>query len=218
MDRRPTFRPLSRLMGVCLLLAGALLWAGCGTPEQRYKTLSFFFDGVPDPVEQARLAEALKSGGSLAGRSVNGQPVMIFTHKPYEQQQCYQCHTGGPGALFRPDVVDVTSSACLKCHQKVTTEFAVMHGPVAAVECLWCHTPHEADNKALLKEHSPGVCLQCHSRELLDPKPPQHMDADASCLDCHFGHGADRHGLLRPTALVTPTTAPATQAGDGGRS
>ena len=47
--------------GVLLLLAASMMWpAGC-SPEKRYRVLSFFFDGVPDPAEAAAIA----SGASL---------------------------------------------------------------------------------------------------------------------------------------------------------
>lgn len=218
MDRRRSFRSvLPRLVVASLILLGAALWSGC-TTDRRYKVLSFFFDGVPDPAEQARLAAAMAAGGNVGGRTADGRPILYFSHKPYEQQQCGSCHSG-QGALFRPDAVDISSSVCLKCHTNVIDRFPVMHGPVAAVECLWCHAPHEADNKALLKEHSPGVCLQCHSRELLDSKPPEHQQANASCLDCHSAHGGEKHGLLRPTYLEKPSS-PTTTLSDpaGGRS
>src|SRR4051794_38380706 len=60
-DRRPASRPDARpqarrrlrravLVGLRLLVLAAPVgvWVGC-TAESKYKTLSYFFDGVPDP-------------------------------------------------------------------------------------------------------------------------------------------------------------------------
>jgi predicted CXXCH cytochrome family protein len=205
MPRRRSIRALSLRAAVALVLLASSLWTGC-TTQKNYKVLSFFFDGVPDPN-----APKLAPGQMLMGRQPGGAPIIIYGHKPYQDQNCDACHASGIGTVLRPESLNISSTVCLKCHGKIPSEFPVMHGPVATVECLWCHTPHEADTKALLKAHSPDVCLQCHSRELLDPNPPEHMVATASCLDCHFAHGATKHGLLR--AGNTPTTLPAAGGG-----
>src|SRR4029078_4699423 len=117
---------------------------------------------------------------------------------------------GGVSALYAA-VSDspVTSKVCLKCHAGIPTQFPVMHGPVAVVECLWWHAPHEANDKALLRSPSPELCIQCHTRDLLTRDPPEHQQLDANCLTCHFGHGGPSHGLLRSGRTVaSPTTLP----------
>lgn len=202
MDHRRSTRSLRTRAAAALALIMALsFWPGC-TPDKRYQVLSFFFDGVPDP-SLAKVPE----GASVRGRSASGAPLVFFAHKPYADENCAACHVAGADRVYRPDTATVSPTVCLNCHTGVTDKYPVMHGPVAAVECLWCHAPHEADNKQLLKAPSPDICLQCHSPELLSPTPPEHLQPGANCLECHVAHGANSHGLLR---AGRPTLAPTT--------
>jgi len=193
-------------------------WAGC-TPERRYRVLSFFFDGVPDPNAPAQLSGAVDDEGNPIGPGGTAVPrLSVVLHKPYADNQCQSCHEGASGSFesFQP----LEPSICLKCHQDTPTQYPVMHGPVAAVECLWCHTPHESSIAGLLKQAAPAVCTQCHDRELLSAQPPEHFMPDKSCLSCHVAHGGQKHGLLRegvnlvgdasaaPAPTATPTTVP----------
>ena len=65
--------------------------------------------------------------------------MIVFTHKPFAEEKCDACHSGGVNALYRPLPQSVSSEVCLKCHKDATSNKPIMHGPVAAVECLWCH-------------------------------------------------------------------------------
>ena len=129
MGKRHSTRAL-HMRATAILLVGCslVLWPGC-TAERRYKVLSFFFDGVPDPREQAALA----GGGKLRGRLPGGEPMIVFSHKPFAEDRCDSCHSGGINALFRPAPDTVTSDVCLRCHRDVPSQYPVMHGPVAIV-------------------------------------------------------------------------------------
>lgn len=177
-------------------------WFGC-TAQKRYVVLSFFFDGVPDPSKPAP--------GSRGTIGANGQVVLAsHVHKPYADGNCQACHTGGTDSVFRASSgLSIESDVCLKCHQKVLTQYPVMHGPVTSVECLRCHTPHESNSAHLLSSASPRVCVQCHTPELLSTKPPEHMVKTADCLSCHSGHGGLKHKLLLDRATTRPATQPA---------
>lgn len=174
-----------------LIVAGVLLaclWAGCSI-EKHYATLSFFFDGVPDPAAKDRVAEA---GGITA--AIRNSPTYSY-HKPYAEEKCTECHTD------RFQLTGQDSSLCLKCHADRTTEHPRMHGPVAAVACLWCHTPHESAQPHLLKKPARDVCIQCHEQNMLSTqRVPAHADAARSCLECHFGHGGTSQFFLRDGA------------------
>jgi predicted CXXCH cytochrome family protein len=186
---------------LCLLAAA---WTGC-TAQRRYKTLSFFFDGVPDPNAPA--------AGSGIRVSASGAPVRNFVHKPYGDGKCESCHAGGSDSVFRAEgVAAIGSNICLKCHQNIVNQYPVMHGPVSAVECLKCHTPHESNTEHLLASASPRVCVQCHVPELLTPNPPEHFDKKTDCLICHSAHGGEKHGLFRPGVKYAPTTRPSATA------
>lgn len=201
---------------ILLVLALALiggLWGGC-TAQKRYRVLSFFFDGVPDPNAPH---------GALAGsedQTEGGKPIIravVYTHKPYAENKCDTCHVGASGEFESFTKLD--ASICLKCHAHVPTEYPVMHGPVALAECTWCHVPHESTIKGLLKQAAPGVCVQCHERSSLPAKPADHLSGNRSCLDCHVPHGAAWHGLLREGVAMewesgpsASTTMPTTRA------
>jgi predicted CXXCH cytochrome family protein len=90
----------------------------------------------------------------------------------------------------------------------------MIHAPVAAKACLWCHNPHESGLPALLRDPAPTVCVQCHEKDLLGPKPPEHLLPDSKCLDCHLGHGGVKKYQLR--ADVQPGPPPTTVPTGGG--
>src|SRR3954463_6769787 len=85
-----------RWRGSCHLAASLLcllaLFAGCST-EKRYKVLSFFFDGVPNPN-----APAAGTGDEFAAERADGavRPV-AYVHKPYAQNKCNECHGNATG-------------------------------------------------------------------------------------------------------------------------
>lgn len=195
--------------GRTTLLAGLLmavlltLWAGC-SPARSYKTLSFFFDGVPDPNAPMKLSGSQEEPGAAAG----GRPPPVVFHKPYKDGQCVSCHQGAD--RVGTEFASVAPDVCMQCHKDVPREYPVMHAPVAARACLWCHEPHDSPNRNLLRQVSADLCLQCHERALLLTDVKQHADAKASCLDCHLGHGSSKPGMLRPDisrqAILNPST------------
>lgn len=169
--------------GLCALLAG---WLGC-SEERDYKTLSFFFDGVPDPKLKGKNPLTLNASGRSGG-------AMISTHKPYVEQKCGECHP----SQGLPTVALQNTDLCVKCHEKVMDQYPVMHGPVVGKACLWCHAPHESINKVLLRTTTSALCFQCHERELISTKTFGHQEGQGNCLDCHFGHGSDKLPFLKP--------------------
>lgn len=195
MFRVPRAPRLTRIChGLCAAIAcvvAAALWQGCTVTEENYQTLSFWFDGVPDP--KGKFASVDPRTGEVR------QFGKISLHKPFEEEKCAECHNG-PEALTRE-----SSSICLKCHQGVTTQHARMHGPVSAVACLWCHSPHESTYPNLMRNVDRKLCLQCHDAGGLDPsREPAHADPNASCLTCHSGHGGPKPFLLRSDAPKNP--------------
>ena len=186
------------------LLAGLLVGCflvGCGTPQQRYRILSFFFDGVPNP-------DAPKS---QAGARTSRSGMVIYVHQPYAEKHCENCHQNTEDifarAQVRPDV-------CLTCHAKIQYQYPKMHGPVASSMCLVCHSPHQSPEKHLLKLPSPKLCQQCHETSTLNPRTREHTDPKADCLSCHSGHGGEDRKFLKalPTTLPLPATQPAAES------
>ena len=174
-------RPMVILLAPAALTAAC--WVGCSV-ERDYKILSFFFEGVPTP--EALAAETTGTGLAAATNYV--------IHRPFADDACLECHVSSVQIQLTRD----DSRVCLKCHEGVPTEYAVMHGPVASA-CLWCHNPHLSGHKHLLQQPSPDLCLQCHDEGLMSSPVPGHEDLNTDCLACHQGHGGPSRGFLRST-------------------
>jgi predicted CXXCH cytochrome family protein len=174
---------------ICILAAAAATivaqW-GCSI-DKHYKTLSFFFDGVPDPNAPGRV-----SGGGAASTDIQQSPT-YSAHKPWKEERCEECHARALKLGGRD------SDVCLKCHAEKTTQHEFMHGPVAVGDCLWCHNPHNSAYAHLLKAPARQTCTQCHATSLLDStRVPEHAQ-ERSCLDCHDGHGGNARFFLLPS-------------------
>lgn len=179
------------LGAVALTGVGALAaaWSGCTVTKDNYKTLSFFFDGVPKPRD---------STGPGAG-GIAEAVAAVIVHRPYAEEKCDACHR----TRFRPSRND--ASACRECHSGVETAHERMHGPVVSGACLWCHAPHESKHAALLRDRDRKVCGQCHTPGLLEStRVPAHADEARACLECHSGHGGREPYLLKPGAAERP--------------
>ena len=204
----------TRLTGWLLLLVGlaALLGLiGCGTPQERYHTLSVFFDGVPNPDAPSR------TNNDDSKPQIFLSTRIVSQHKPFLDNRCAECHHDINGDI---QDFELAYNACVKCHKNVSSERLLMHGPVAREQCKWCHTPHQSTEPFLLKDTSLKVCTQCHNKDLLGNNPPEHADGKTSCVQCHFGHGGTARYFLKPAAgpagdpatapAIPPTTIPAT--------
>jgi len=178
--------------GTYLIFILAALWlclillAGCAA-ETRYKTLSFFFDGVPLP------GDHMKPGEGAAGASPDGgggrKKGHPSIHGPYAAKMCDACHQAETNRLLLPK-----EELCLKCH--TFPPVRRQHGPLAAGGCLACHDPHRSGNQFLLVSEAKIFCMHCH-----DPKDiyshEAHQGRDLVCTECHSPHGSDNEYLLR---------------------
>lgn len=173
--------------GVVLALLAVMAWPGCTVTRDNYKTLSKFFDGVPDP---DAVILTLPDGGVVTAAA-----GMLSIHRPYLEEKCVECHDSGL-SMARND-----AAVCLKCHTGKDHEYPYMHGPVAARACLWCHLPHESARKHLLRDADRAMCGMCHAPGLLSASTvPEHADQARGCLECHTGHGGQRPRMLREHA------------------
>jgi predicted CXXCH cytochrome family protein len=207
-------RRLSLVLFVAASVALIGIWAGCSNEHERYETLSFFFDGVPNP-DAPKHAAVATTEPDQATTVVT--LAIVSRHKPYIDRKCAACHRNDSGNIME---FEEAYKSCTKCHTKVTTEYPHMHGPVATSglpgtgpTCKWCHQPHESTEPYLLKDRAAKVCTQCHDTQLLSPKPVQHTDG-TSCIQCHYGHGSSKQisHFLKPIPTPQwPTTQPATR-------
>jgi predicted CXXCH cytochrome family protein len=186
---------------LCIALGSFL---GC-SQQKRYELLTFFFDGVPAP----------------AGVDTGGAQLVSHLHKPYADGQCASCHGTDDMEMSigrAVTIAEISSNVCLKCHEKVRASYPVMHGPVAAAECLICHAPHESPVAHVLRAPAPTLCAQCHTPENMQSDRPEHKDMSADCLGCHSGHGGATHGLLRAGNSATTRPTVSTGSVDAGET
>ncbi len=190
--RRKRFVGVLYLLPVLVLGVPPLLaLTGCN-PEEHYETLSFFFDGVPDPNAPP---EALSN--SPAAQARRRLAIKYNFHEPYSEGNCQACHTSHEPAALMPD-----ASVCVQCHGNKPEQFELMHGPVAVGDCMACHDPHQSTTVFMLRDPPRVMCVTCHAMpDTLGPTPQAHTDPKRSCLDCHSGHGGDRTYFLKPEAL-----------------
>lgn len=188
-------QPPDRNGRVSLILCGllALLCTQC-TPEQRYRTLSFFFDGVPNPSATPVAATAELSEDELP-RPIAGPKIEpVSKHKPFAEEKCDDCHAGATeGTQITPD----SRVLCARCHTTFGKSWTVWHGPAAAWACTECHSGHESENKALLLQPVPQLCAKCHDLGAASflASNEAHAGKD-DCTRCHNPHGAVNNSLL----------------------
>jgi predicted CXXCH cytochrome family protein len=177
-----------------LVLAGILLLCAC-TPEKKYRVLSFFFDGVPNPSIEGKLTnnaseveKRVKSeAGDVARRAqlAKGEAdkeVYKSQHPPYVKRKCASCHDKTSRNMLTTSKVKL----CFSCHPRSKFQGPYVHGPVAGGACLMCHLPHNSKLPALLSKPMPELCLQCHEKACFPAR--EHTDGVTDCLKCHLPH------------------------------
>ncbi len=164
------------------------------SPEKQFRTLSFFFDGVPDPslkpkqVTNPDYADSLSQVTFLA----NAKNTDGFIHRPYGENKCTSCHANGfSNALIKP-----MPELCYTCHDDFNNRYQTLHGPVASGNCMGCHDQHESKFDKLLRRDGQDLCLVCHeAKQVLANKVHKTIEK-TSCLECHNPHGGTNRGFL----------------------
>jgi predicted CXXCH cytochrome family protein len=185
--------PAGRGALAAIVLAAAL--AGC-SGESRYRTLSFFFDGVPPP-PGSKPAETA-SGQSAAESS----KVAYVKHAPYAKRQCDGCHVPSTNNLIAQP-----PALCLRCHKMELEKKRHVHAPALAGFCRLCHDPHGSRHPALLNAAPREMCLYCHNAEDIAKNPTHAREPEAPCTQCHNPH-ADNRYFLREAVPAAGETAP----------
>lgn len=177
---------------VCLflLLVLSTIASSCATPEQRYKTLSFFFDGVPSP--ESNQPEELEPV------SAELKELQLSMHPPFAQRKCQLCHASGySNALRLPK-----SELCASCHSSDQVAGKFLHGPAGSGQCYACHDPHRSKLPNLLLSEGSSLCAQCHQEENYPGIDTHRVEKGDSCLECHNPHGADNPNFLRDENII----------------
>ena len=112
-SRRSRAGPVARVGWIALLTLPASLFVGAACSETtRYNTLSFFFDGVPKPGEEA----VRKEGGARPSRRKTPPQAppkkKLYHHPPYWESRCGTCHNPDGGQLF----ATAAEGLCQSCH------------------------------------------------------------------------------------------------------
>ncbi len=167
------------------------------SPEVSYRTLSFFFDGVPDfnKTKQTPPKNGVNGNhnGNQVATSKAGAIPVTFKHKPFSDHQCTACHDKGMGSfLLKPQ-----PASCYSCHADFATRFKYVHGPVAGGYCSECHEPHKANNKQLLTHSGKEICTPCHVLADVMRNPVHEEIGDDACTLCHDPHGGSNRFVLK---------------------
>ncbi|VAW21056.1 hypothetical protein MNBD_BACTEROID01-1748 [hydrothermal vent metagenome] len=180
------------------LLIFLIFIIACST-QYNYKTLSFFFDGVPNPGDQdLQVSNDSLTTDSTQNRSLRGQgPVPEYSfHAPYKAKECASCHDQGTmGKLLQPQ-----PGLCFQCHDDFNNSFEALHGPVAGGYCTTCHNPHQAKERKLLVRNGEELCLYCHNPELVRDNLFHNISEETNCLTCHNPHGGENRFLIKKGA------------------
>lgn len=172
----------SWLIAVLLITLAVL---GC-SPETRYKTLGFFFDGVPAPGDSGTQMTLGRRRSLLA----NETSTNYKSHGPYAAKLCNACHLRGGGQLIMP-----VEDLCLNCHNLNIRKMHI-HGPVASGGCIICHNPHGSGRPFLLVDEPRTFCFYCHDAVEVGSREVHKDSADTQCTECHNPHASDNDFLL----------------------
>jgi len=182
-------------------MAASLSLLGCSTPEQRYRWLSFFFDGVPVPesmqeAEQAQLDAEPENPWDPASAPAppERQEIQWVYHRPYVQRSCTACHSEQRGF----EAIRSDADLCGRCHpgHLQRREGDWVHGAVLLAGCDLCHEPHKAEFAGLLPMPQADLCFQCHDSSFVRNDPYHRRLEELTCSNCHDPHAAGNRKLL----------------------
>jgi predicted CXXCH cytochrome family protein len=181
--------------------------------EERYKTMTFFFDGVP-PLEGQDVND-VNSLDKGERQLAQGKMPAFTVHEP--SKVCANCHdmTKIP-RWATPEFIKEPLQLCYDCHPGSNYSGSVdyVHGPVAVGDCMRCHNPHRSKQKYLLKLPVPDVCHQCHEKADIESIAEHSVELLSECLECHVGHSSSERGLLREGWNTDPNESPESGVGD----
>ncbi len=178
-------------------LVATAIAASCSRPA-RYRVLSFFFDGVPDPCAPAESdvqAEGATTGTDGETTVVPAKPA-FYNHPPYWENRCGTCHDINGGGIFRSP----EEGLCQACHSDLPGDARYVHGPVAVSSCLVCHHYHRSPYPKVLLEDPADICAGCHKPADLTDGAYHASVEDRVCIDCHDPHAGENRFFVKDGA------------------
>ncbi len=196
-DSRP--RPIS--IALILLVFFGMFVVSCDEVEH-YKTLSFFFDGVPPPTQEGLQEELVNANFQETAQT--GPKQLWYVHEP--QKDCTLCHgrrRQQRGFSLQVRLTAPVPKLCYGCHADYTVSASFVHGPVAVGQCLFCHNQHKSKNEHLLKEPEPKLCYLCHDINTIELIPAHFTNQQFACTGCHNAHASPVKALLKGASSQT---------------
>jgi predicted CXXCH cytochrome family protein len=119
---------------------------------------------------------------------------------PKGHTDCTHCHQGTDQAKNHPGSgtksFSLSKDICLECHQAII-DYTYLHPPVAAGDCLACHTFHNTTPSLLIESQDHILCYSCHQAITHEGDTELHGDvAKQKCKSCHTAHGSFFKHLL----------------------
>jgi len=177
-----------------IFLFALIVIIACST-QKNYKTLSFFFDGVPDPVSDSLIVQT----DSLSSDSMQTIALLvpeIYYHDPYKAKECASCHDqGSMGKLNEPQ-----PGLCYKCHIDFSEINKTLHGAIENGNCTDCHSPHQSKEEKLLMISGEPLCLSCHNSETINENQFHQIVEEKNCIACHNPHGGENKFVFQKGA------------------
>ncbi len=195
------FRARPTSIGLMLLVFFGVLVVSCDEVE-RYKTLTFFFDGV-SPLGQEGLQEELINSNFQESTQIRPKQLW-YVHEP--QKDCTLCHGRRKqlsGFSLQVRLTAPVPKLCYGCHADYTVSAPFVHGPVAVGQCLFCHNQHKSKIEHLLKEPEPKLCYLCHDINTVELMPAHFTNQQFACTSCHNAHASQVKALLKEASSQT---------------
>lgn len=119
---------------------------------------------------------------------------------PKGHGDCTHCHQKAGKEKTHPEAgaksFTFNQEVCQECHQTVV-DYSYLHPPVAAGDCLACHTFHSSTAALLTETPGPVICYNCHQPVTKEGDTELHGDvAEQKCTSCHPAHGSFFNHLL----------------------
>lgn len=113
---------------------------------------------------------------------------------PKGHEDCKHCHQEDKTSQNhpQPDIKSFTlaKDLCQDCHPAIV-DYNYLHAPVAAGDCLACHTFHSGTASLLAAPRDQVLCYNCHQAVTKEGDTQLHGDvAQNKCKACHTVHGS----------------------------